>query len=197
LNYSPSGSLTCPPANATLSSSNRPQPYRISETGMLLSQWDDEVSHHQQAWKYPQWPSTVGFLGQIVTFVTFVTVVGAGEGRSGVGTLASPMGAGARQVGSGSGTGRRATQGSPPFLAARFTKYLPSREPLCFNGKCPWLHSCTSWYTRWQRWVPTNNRPAIAATLMRRFTGDLDLGTVSPQTSPRLCVAVRGSPARL
>ncbi len=27
---------------------------------------------------------------------------------------------------------------------ARFTKYLPSREPLCFNGKCPWLHSCTS-----------------------------------------------------
>ena len=30
--------------------------------------------------------STVGILGQIVT------VVGAGEGRSGVGTLASPMG---------------------------------------------------------------------------------------------------------
>src|SRR5438876_11506447 len=37
--------------------------------------------------------STVGFLGQIVTFV------GAGEGRSGVGTLASPMGAGATRQG--------------------------------------------------------------------------------------------------
>src|SRR6266496_1891367 len=29
------------------------------------------------------------------------------------------------QVGSGRGTGRRATQGSPPFFPARFTNYLP------------------------------------------------------------------------
>ncbi|TME00203.1 MAG: hypothetical protein E6I80_26385 [Chloroflexi bacterium] len=36
--------------------------------------------------------STVGFLGQIVTSV------GAGEGRSGVGTLASPMGAGGKRL---------------------------------------------------------------------------------------------------
>src|SRR6266516_5768486 len=84
--------------------------------------------------------STVGFLGQIVTFV------GAGEGWSGVRTLASPMG-GRRERGAVEwgrlrrpwGTGRRATQGSPPFLPAtpaptrrsgfpaRFTKYLPLR----------------------------------------------------------------------
>ena len=31
------------------------------------------------------------------------------------------------QVRSGGGTGRRATQGSPPFFPARYTKYLPLR----------------------------------------------------------------------
>ena len=52
--------------------------------------------------------STVGFLGQIVT------VVGAGEGRSGVGTLASPMGIGGKRQ-------RNRTQGDPrvpPFIPA-------------------------------------------------------------------------------
>jgi hypothetical protein len=76
-------------------------------------------------------------------------------------------------------------------------------EPLCFDGKCLWLHSCTSsatgvccsWFTRWQRWVPTNNRPAIAAILMGRFTGDLGLVALPPETSLLLCVGARGSPA--
>ena len=57
-----------------------------------------------------------------------------------MGTLASPMGG---RVGSGRGTGRRATQGSPLFLPAtpaptrrirfpaRFTKYLPLGVGLC------------------------------------------------------------------
>src|SRR6266516_7308756 len=52
-----------------------------------------------------------------------------------------------------------------------------------------------SLFTRWQRCVPTNDRPAIAAILMGRFTGDLDLGALPPETSPRLCVGAHGSPA--
>src|SRR6266566_924942 len=61
--------------------------------------------------------STVGFLGQTVT------LVGAGEVRSGVGTQPHPGDdegsvAHSGQVRSGRGTGRRATQGSPPFFPA-------------------------------------------------------------------------------
>ena len=75
--------------------------------------------------------STVGILGQIVTFVRG----GRGEEWSGDACVAH-----GGQVGSGRGTGRRATQGSPPFFPAtpaptrrirfpaRFTKYLPLRD---------------------------------------------------------------------
>ena len=98
---------------------------RISPTGIYLtpSEEDLRLALGRAGLEARGELSTVGILGQIVTFV------GAGEVRSGVGTLASPM-----------GTGRRATQGSPPFIPAtpaptrrirfptRFTKYLPLRD---------------------------------------------------------------------
>src|SRR6266702_3285622 len=72
--------------------------------------------------------SRVGFFGQIVTFV------GAGEGRSGVGTLASPMGGRGEAAGE-QDTGRRkrphpSSLSLPPlrdYETARFTNYLPLR----------------------------------------------------------------------
>ena len=58
-------------------------------------------------------PSTVGFLGQ------FITVVGAGAGRSGVGTLASPMGGRGEAAGeqdAGRPKGPHPTSAPPPPL---------------------------------------------------------------------------------
>ena len=109
-------------------------PHRVSETGMLLSQWDDEVSHHQEAWKYPQWLSTVGILGQIVTFVTFV---GAGEVRSGVGTLASPMGDRCEAGGKRQGNRTPGDPRVPTLLPCSFHK-IPTleRAPL-FHWQMP------------------------------------------------------------
>ncbi|TME00783.1 MAG: hypothetical protein E6I80_24795, partial [Chloroflexi bacterium] len=81
--------------------------------------------------------STVGILGQIVTIVgadCHIRRGGRGEEWSGDACVAH-----GGQARSGRGTGRRATQGSPPFLPAtpaptrrirfpaRFTKYLPLR----------------------------------------------------------------------
>jgi len=67
--------------------------------------------------------STVGFLEQIVTFV------GAGEGRSGVGTLASPMG--------------NRTQGDPrvPTLPPCHPRPYEAKRLPCSFHKIPTLES--------------------------------------------------------